>query len=373
MFGNLLKKAAGAYVGRVGNSLQQVGTKLNAPQLVSGGLGAQLQILGRQLNPVKEVKASDNLYNYSTAQSTYDPYAGANSNINAYKLGSYNPTTGGQGSGGNGGGADTGGGSTGGDGGDPFAKLREAFNYAKGIYEQQIPQLEGDYVRIKGDIEGAVNRSKEVLGEQINDINVGFGENLRNLLTRSKELGQKTRNIYSGLNALDSSSYGDEQIKQEQGLFDSQTKLEATKTRDEKEARRLQSGYQSKADSDLATLGKEYLAGKSALQRAIADNNIEEANSILGWMERLGSVMANAKLGAAQLASQGVDVVGNLQKLNRGGLDNIFGNYLSSIYNPSMGTMASVNATPNVGSGYISPRTGKRYGSYQDFLRAEGA
>ena len=383
-FGATLKKAVGAVAGKAGKAIDTVGRATNNFSLVGGvkpfgtklpelNISERLQSYGSKMNPFNPPSAGAS--GQVMGANTSDPFrtGGTTPSTSFGDLltqPQYQPSSGGQTSGGTGGytGGDTGGGG----GFDPTGDIRAAYDQARQAYEAQFPQLEGDYNRVRGDIEGAVGRAKTTLGEQKDDIGRGYGETLRNLLTNSNELGQKTRNVYSGLNALDSSSYADAQVKQEQGLYDTQTKLEAEKVRSNKEADRYYSEYESQANSQLAALGSQYMAGRQSLQQAIADNNVEEAQTIMNYLQNLQSTMTQAKLGLASLQSQGTDVIGSLQKLNRGGIDSIFGNYLSSVYKPGISGLSSVGAPQESGSGYISPRSGRRYGSYQEFLSAEG-
>ena len=372
------QRLLGSVAGKAGKVIDVVGKATNnfglvtplKTQLPELKISENLQRIGGMYNPLNPPSAKASDYNpYAGTQSTYDPYRNTQSQPTGQVLGAST----GQGFGGGTTGGNTATATTGSQNGsyDPFSNLRSAYDYARSIYESQMPSLEGDYNRVKGDIEGAVARAKETLTESKDNINRGYGESLRNLITNSQELGQKTRNVYSGLNALDSSSYADAQIKQEQAQYDTQGKLEQQKLSDTKEADRQYAEYEAKANENLATLGKQYVAGKQALQQAIADNNIEEANTIMSHMENLSSLMTNAKLGLAQLQAGGTDVIGSLKKLNGSGAGDIFGSYLSNVYNPSMSGFNFAQPSTQ-GQGYISPKTGRRYGSYQDYLNSEG-
>lgn len=259
--------------------------------------------------------------------------------------GTYQPSSGGQPA------APTG--DSGGDSGSSYVdQLRQAYDYARSLVSDQLPGLEADYTRIKGDIEGALGRAKETYGEQKEDIRRGYGEGLRNLIQSNRELEQKSRNVYSGLNALDSSSFAESNEKARQSFIETQGKLTSERERSNREAERQYSAYESQANQALADLGNQYQAGRQALQSAIANNRIEEATNIMNYLQNLQNTISSYKLNLAQLQAQGTDVVGALQKLNRGGLDNIFGNYLSSVYNPMMGQL-KIPTNNLAGSGYI--------------------
>lgn len=244
--------------------------------------------------------------------------------------------------------------------------LRSTYGNLRNIVSSSLPGLEQDYTRVKGDIEGAIQRGRDTLNEQKEDINRGYGENLRNVLQSDREIGQKSRGVFSQLNALDSSAFADSEIKRQQNLFD--TKNEFTRERDRSisSADRQYSEYESTANQQLADLGGQYMQGKQQLQYALANNDLQEATAIQNAMSQIQeraqnvqNTIANLKLSAANLQSQGVDVVGNLQKLNRSGIDGLFGQYLSQYANPTSSYLTLPNQAVQ-GQGYISPSEQER-------------
>lgn len=74
---NIFQRALGGYIGATGHGLQQLGTMLKAPQIVPGGFGAQMQIVGRRMNPLNPPAAKDREINwqpYNIAE-TYQQYS----------------------------------------------------------------------------------------------------------------------------------------------------------------------------------------------------------------------------------------------------------------------------------------------------------
>lgn len=256
----------------------------------------------------------------------------------------YLPSTGGQSAGG-------GGGSIGnfdvpqGDSGDGnyVNELRNVFSNLRSSIGSMMPNLENTYNTVKADIEGGINRAKQVYGERKEDVNKGFGENLRSLLLSDRELGEKNRNVYSGLNALDSSSYGDAEIKRNQNVFDTQSKLIADKERQLREAEREYGAYEAEGNRALAQAASEWMQAKSALQQALAQNDLNEAaaiqnamNDIKARAQQTQDTINAFKLNLAQMQAQGTNVIGNLQKLGADSLNNIFSGFMQNTFQPSM-------------------------------------
>lgn len=270
---------------------------------------------------------------------------------------SYAPSTGGQ-TGGDTGGGDTGGGD---DGGQAYInELRNAFGSLRSSIEGQLPGLETTYNQVKGDIEAGLGRAKEVFTERQGDVVRGFGENLKSLLMTDRELADKNRNVYSGLNALDSSQYADSENKRGQQLFDTQSRLTGDKERQLRESEREYQAYEQEGNRFLAQAATEYQSGKQALQAALAQNNLDEAFAIQNAMNEIQTRAQQTqdsinafKMNLATLQAQGTNVMGNLGKFGAGSLNDIFGGYQN---NYAKGALASLNPgqTGMQGSGYIS-------------------
>lgn len=222
-------------------------------------------------------------------------------------------------------------------------ELRNVFSNLRSSIGGMLPNLENTYNTVKADIEGGINRAKQVFGERKEDVNRGFGENLRSLLLSDRELGEKNRNVYSGLNALDSSSYGDAEIKRNQNVFDTQSKLIADKERQLREAEREYGAYEAEGNRALAQAASEWMQAKSALQQALAQNDLNEAaaiqnamNDIKARAQQTQDTINAFKLNLAQMQAQGTNVIGNLQKLGADSLNNIFSGFMQNTFQPSM-------------------------------------
>lgn len=263
----------------------------------------------------------------------------------------YQPSSGGQPSGG-----DFSGGETSAPQPDPYLEaLRAEFGNLRTLYEGQIPQLESDYQRVRGDVEGSIGRAKETLGEQKQDIGVRFGESLRDLLQSDRELGQKSRNIYSGLNALDSSSFAEAENKRGQQLIETKGRLGVERNRNIKQADRAYADYEARATDSLANLGSQYLNAKTALQAAISQNNLDEASAIQNYINQIqqqAQQIQSVLLNLGQLQASGTDVIGNLQSLNNSNINQVFGNYLSNYFNPTSSRLG-IPSPSLTGSGFI--------------------
>lgn len=381
IFGTALQntvKGAGALVGKVGSAINRVGqaTGNKLPEL---NVSEKLQYYGSQLNPrtvgASGLRPGEVLGNSTTSdvqrmydQNNFIPQAPNVVNNN------YKPSTGGGGGGGQVLGTSVGSAPVvDSSGGGYQDALKAAYDQARSVYESQFPGIEQDYNRATGDVNAAIERAKGTRDTSLNDVNVGYGDNLRNLVMSDRELGQKSRNLYAGQNALDSSSFLESETKRGQQLFDTQSRIETQKTRDSKDINDQYGAYERQATSTLADLGSQYMSARDSLRQAIASNNIEEAQTIQNYMQQIQSTVGNLKLNLASLQAQGTDVMGSLQKLNRGGIDSILGGYMSNYYNPTMASLTPNSQAGGMPTGsYISPRTGKKYNSYQDFVSAEG-
>lgn len=238
-------------------------------------------------------------------------------------------------------------------------QLRNAFSGLRSSIEGQLPGLENTYNTVKADIEGGINRAKEVYGERKEDITKGFGENLKSLLLSDRELGEKNRNVYSGLNALDSSSFGDAEIKRSQNVFDTQSKLVGDKERQLRDSEREYSAYEAEGNRVLAQSANEYMQGKSALQQALAQNDMNQAYAIQNAMneararaQQVNDTLNAFKMNLAQMQAQGTNVIGNLQKFGSGSLNDIFSGFQQNTLNPAMARLNIPQASMG-GSGYI--------------------
>lgn len=352
MFGDILRKVGGGAVATAGKILRlpEMGYSERIATPLVKGASTQKAPSSPRVSTTPTLQYVNGGQNYPAVGTSNNPYS---------------PATGGQAAGSGGGSGD---GSQSfdfaqpqGDSGDQnyVNELRNAFGGLRSSIEGMIPGLESTYNTVKADIEGGINRAKETFGERKQDIEKGFGTNLKSLLQSDRELGERNRNVYSGLNALDSSSYGDAEIKRSQSVFDTQAQLTGDKERQLREGERELQQYESEANKVLAQAGSEYMQQKSALQQALAQNDLNSATAIQNAMNETRARAQQAqdtvnafKLNLAQLQAQGVNVAGNLSKLGSGSLNNILSGYQTNTLNPSLARLVLPQAGVQ-GSGYI--------------------
>lgn len=357
--------------GAAGKALTTVGTALKAPQLVKGGLGAQLQSQAgyslSQLNPIKKVYADSGVK--GTQDKSLGVTAGMTNDFNQFQDyaaqqralanqggggsggGGYNPATGGQSFGGDSGGGDT--------GYDYVAALRDAFNQSRSALEGMLPTYDSDYSNFKTNVESGISRAKDTLNTQNQQDEQLYGSSLRQLLNNDKEIRQRQQGMFSGLNALDSSAYKDDVLKQDQYLQENQSNLNAEKTRTFDQRQKDYAAYEQEATSKIQSYQNEIQRAKQALQQSIASVNMDEASSIQNYISQLQAQQSQVQQGRealalqlAQLQAQGTDVVGNLGKTNLGAFSNQFGQGLTSRLQSVLGRYSQ--PTQNIaGSGYI--------------------
>lgn len=260
------------------------------------------------------------------------------------------------------------GGGDGGGGYDYVGALRSAFQQSRSALEGMLPTYDKDYSNFKQTVEGGLGRAKETLATQNAEDERLYGQDLRKLLQSDKEIRQRQQGVYSGLNALDSSSYKDDVLKQDQYLLENQQGLDAEKRRNFEGRQKEYAAFEADAMGKIAQYANEIQRAKQALQQAIASTNMDEAASIQNYINQMASQAQslNAQreamaLNLAQLQAQGTDVVGNLAKLNMGGFSNLFGQNLARRMQTAMSRFTPGGGGVQ-GSGYI-------YGSSDDEKR----
>lgn len=357
--------------GATGKALTTVGTALKAPQITKGGLGAQLQSSAgyalANMPQVRRVDASQGVQGASTRQSPVTP--GMTSDFNQFQDyaaqqralanqggsggGGYSPATSGQSFGG-----DSGGG--GGDGGyDYVAALRESFNQSRAALEGMLPTYDSDFSNFKTNVESGIGRAKDTLQAQNSEDELMYGQSLKSLLQNDQSIRQRQQGVFSGLNALDSSAYKDDVLKQDQFLQEQQSGLGAEKQKTYDQRQRDYAAYEQDATSKISSYQNEITRAKQALQQSIASTNMDEASSIQNYISQLQAQQQQINQGReafamqlAQLQAQGTDVVGNLSKTNLGAFTNQFGQGLSSRLQSALGRYAQPQGGV-VGSGFI--------------------
>jgi hypothetical protein len=350
LFGVNLRQTAGALVGRVGQKLgvpelglsERIQGMSNKPKPQVAGAKTTRQPVIPSAPPVATQRTGGTYFSNPTAPATPQPQPA-------------------------GGGEALGGGDGGGESFDPLGALRNSFNQKRSALEAMIPTYDSDFGNFKTEAEAGIQRAKNTLEAQNQEDERSYGNSLRSLLQTDRELRQRRQGTFSSLNALDSSAYRDDTVKADQELLESTQLLDAEKRRTYKERQDEFAAYEKEAVSKLAHYGNEIQRAKQAMKMAIADVNMDEAASLQNYIDKL---MAEAQqvnagreamaLNLTQLQASGVDVVGNLGKMNMQGFSNIFGDSLRNRIN-QITARYTLPQTQLPGSGYINPRTGRSF------------
>lgn len=315
-------------------------------------------------NPPAASKASNTITYRPTsasvlgASSSRTPSSLAGATVQA----SYQPSTGGQSAGGGGGGGsysapqESGGGQ---DYGDYLNELRSAYGGVRSSLEGMLPTYDADFNNFKTQSQDFVNQAKGTLETQTQDLGRRYGDSLKSLLQSDKDIRGRTNSTFSGLGALDSSAYRDELNKQDQYLLDSQGKLDFQKNKDITDAQTMFANYEKEQLGKINSYQNEINRAKQSIQSAIANSRLDEAESIIGYTNQLRQEQQNIQnqmqqyqMQLAQLQAQGVDVIGNLKKINGVDFNNQFGQNLASRYNTVTGRYQMPTQAPT-GAGYI--------------------
>lgn len=295
-----------------------------------------------------------------TDQQTFQNY------IDSQKTGTYNtgangipnPSSSGEGVSG---GGDSGGGY------DYLGALRNAFGQARGALEGIFPTYDADYANSEKNVNSQVDTARQTKEAQDQADELTYGKSLRSLLQSDNELKQRRQGVFSALNSLDSSAYRDDVTKGDQALLENQQELESEKRRYQQERLKEFTAYENNAKSQLSAYQNEINRAKQSLKQAIASVNMDEAESIQNYIDKISNeaqqVQSNLQATAmniAQLQAQGVDVVGNLSKMNMGQFANTFGQNLANRVS-QVTQRYSLPQQAMAGSGYINPKTGKAY------------
>jgi len=252
----------------------------------------------------------------------------------------------------------------GGDGGgyDYIGSLRSAFGQSRSALEGMLPTYDSDFSNFKTGVESGIGRARETLGAQNAQDEVLYGEGLRKNLQTDRDIRQRQQGVFSGLNALDSSAYRDDVLKQDQALNESTQSLESEKRRTYQDRQREFTAFEQEATSKISSYQNEIARAKQGLQQAIASTNMDEAQSIQNYISQLdaqqqqvNSQMQGMAMNLAQLQAQGTDVVGNLGKMNMGAFSQQFGQNLTNRMQSAIGRYSQpqqgANYSGQMGSG----------------------
>jgi hypothetical protein len=262
---------------------------------------------------------------------------------------------------------------------DPYLQqLRDAFSGVRSSLESQLPTYDSDFSNYQNQANQYIDQAKQTADQSKTDAEFNFGDTLKNALKTDKEIRQRQQGTFSALGTLDSSAYTDAVAKEDQNLGDNVNSIGKEKSKALTGIDQQFAAYQTDAMGKIQAYKNEIDRAKDGVRQAMANADLQSASSIANYMQQLqqqqASIqnnLANFKLNLAGMQAQGVDVMGNLQKLNGTDFNNTFGGLLSS----QLGSANSQFSVPQAGvqgQGYISPKTGRKYNSYQDMVQAEG-
>ena len=363
------KQILGAIAGKTGKAIDTVSraTGSYSPFIKTPEfhISENLQRIGGMLNPVKTANAQ--VLGTTDTSGSYYP-----NSVNGYgntTLFASNQNTGGGTTGG------TSGGSTGTydlssllGGSQDLGLTGAAYDQARQDIEAQNPLLDQSYNLAKGDIEGSVAQTEAGAAKQKEANKLTYGNILKSISQTYNELGRKATGTFAGLNTLDSSAYGENMLRLNQG----QGEQTATTQRDEQGAANTIDenvrAFKSKATSELAQLGIQYQQGKNAISSALANNDIQGASAIKSMIDQI-------RTRAVSLAS--------LLQGEGGGVNNLISATNGNLFGQNMGkSLANLTAegaktytvptTDYSGSGFVSP-DGRKFKNYLEYLSSMGA
>lgn len=334
--------------GLTGKITSGVGKAVNNPSIQNFGNTMQSKAgyyLSQLPSPVTKAGATytpPNLGTLNVDRSQFVPISQLNS---GGSTGSYQPSTSGQSAGG-----DIGGG---GEGYDYTSALRDAYNKSRSALESLLPTYDSDFNNYKTNVEGAITDAQNTLGTQKADVTKRYGDTLKNLLNTSRDLRQRTSSTFSGLGSLDSSAYGDELVKQEQADKEGIGNIDLAQNKDLTGLDETFSTYERDQRSKVNSYQTDIDRAKAGVRQAIANGDIEQAQTLATYAQQVEANMQNLRLSMAQSQAQGVDVLGALRKINGADFNNAFGQSLGNRYNSALSRYVIPSAGAQ-GQGYIS-------------------
>jgi len=356
-FGDLLKNsinnnvaALGKIVGGAGHALQTVGAATGAGQLVPGGLGAQLQIVGRQLNPVQNAYAAELP---STSGQIGQVQGASTQNLQSTpNQSTYNPSGG------------TPGIQTNNGGGTPVQTA--GYDAAKASWQNSLNDLnnqgstlDSSYNQGLTDIQNAEDSAQKAADAQKAQNETDYGNLLKNNLQTYQDTNRQRQGIFSNLGSLDSSEFQNQQFKGDQNFGQNQSTINVDKTKQNSTIDNTLTDYMNQANSGLAQLALTYQSGKNALASARAQGDINGALDISNTLADIRQKAADLQTNANYYKSLGAGVNGSIPNYNSSyitpQLTSDFGSQLSTLANETPST------SQNVGQGWVTdPATGRK-------------
>ena len=204
-----------------------------------------------------------------------------------------------------------------------LAGLRGEYDLAAQEIGAAGSELDQTYGLTKGDIEGDIAQTQAQGGLEKERLGRTYGDLLSQSLRNYKDLGLRTNNLYSGLGTIDSSSFINQNLKNDQNYIDDSQRIGREKADKFADVEARITNYVGKANSDLARLAIEYQSGKDAIARALSSGRLDEANAI---QEAMANVRATAQATRNNLSNfinsvntlkaQGLNVRADLSGIN---------------------------------------------------------
>lgn len=252
------------------------------------------------------------------------------------------------------------------DSGNYLSILQAQYNAARQNIDSLNPTLDTSYNTAKGDIESAKNAANTTATTQKGNLENQFGGLLKSQIQTYRDLGQQRQGIFSGLNALDSSAYENQQFRADQQLSDQQNNTQLQKTNSLKSVDDQLNAYTQQADSALQNLGSQYQQGKQQLAYSLAQNDIGNAQAVQSYLDQLqqraAAVQQNMQQWAQQsaiLKSQGIDVGNSISGINGDQYASNVSNQLAQARSFGDSLIPQLTS-PYTGQGYMG-RSGKKY------------
>lgn len=323
------------------------------------GLGAKIAGQAKPFFTIKPTYASEPTPTVSNWDPNYSSLA--NSSVD-YTL---QPTTGGT--------TDTGGTTvttgTPGTGGTPtgidlntadLQTLKDTYALSRSGIEAQNPILDKSYELGKNDINQGITETQNKGTAQKTENETNFGDLLRNQLQTYKDTNRQRQGVFSSLGTLDSSEFGEQQLRADQSFNEQRLKTETEKVKINKSIDDSVTSYVNKAKTILGNLALQYQSGKNAITQALASNNLEEAAALKSAIADIQNKAASIQQSiidfanqASTLKTQGADTQKNIGL--SGGSD--FLSLMTNLLNQSNNYQKNLLALPSTdptGQGYIS-------------------
>lgn len=236
-------------------------------------------------------------------------------------------------------------------------QLRSAYNANRSALEGILPTYDADFNNYQNTVNSNIDSAQKQADQQLSDLELRYGDSLKQQLQNSRDLRQRTQSTFSGLGSLDSSAFADELLKQEQSDKDNYALLDRNKNTDITGVQNTLGDYIKSQKSTLASYQNEIDRAKQGVRQAMANGDIQQAQTLANYYSQIQQQQQNLVLALAQAQASGVDVLGSLKKINGVDFNNQFGQNLSNSFNQAISRYQIPTAKP-AGQGYIGSSSG---------------